>query len=453
VCPEGGICEGGSSIPYARPGYWTEVGQAKFYRCQPSAVCLGGKEEVCLPGHTGIICASCMEGYSKNGAACVACGRMKDKSVVGVIILSLVLLALLMTFAGRLKLPKFLIPLTPMRQLIIQGKLILTYFQLVMLLPFIGIVKYPPQFRALMDFLTILNLDIFSTLQLDCIGLNYFRKMCMVVAAPFMIAFFFVLLYLIRKFLGIGNDLVKPKGEKLAMEALKSAPSTQGFRRRISLTVAFEDGYSRNFQKCFGLLLLALYCIHLFCSFFVLSSFSCRKFDLNTGPRYFMRTDLSIECNKGEHHRAFNIALFGCIFPVGLPLFYFSLLWYVRDRINNVAARSSNDELLRHLRFIYFDYKPEYYWWETVEGLRKVLCAGFMMFVVPGTILQLCAFLVITLGHVLLLDRMRPYQEDVNNSAAVNMQVFFFHHTPGYNFPEDTNSCTRNYGCWRRVFS
>ena len=45
--------------------------------------------------------------------------------------------------------------------------------------------------------------------------------------------------------------------------------------------------------------------------------------------------------------------------------------------------------LARELRFMYGEYKPELYWWEIVEMLRRFILVGIFVDVYPGNVIQI----------------------------------------------------------------
>jgi hypothetical protein len=83
ACPRGARCTGDAII--ANAGFWRQSRQEeRLYRCR-SGYCNAEQElvagddaepeanAVCRVGHTGVLCASCVEGYALQGAYCERC--------------------------------------------------------------------------------------------------------------------------------------------------------------------------------------------------------------------------------------------------------------------------------------------------------------------------------------------------------------------------------------------
>lgn len=81
VCPAGGSCAGGASVPVAQPGWAPNpatVGgvssqEAMFLRCEPTVACAGGG--ACAVGYGGSLCEVCVNGFERieNSGECEAC--------------------------------------------------------------------------------------------------------------------------------------------------------------------------------------------------------------------------------------------------------------------------------------------------------------------------------------------------------------------------------------------
>jgi len=100
ICPEGALCSG-DATPLAREGFWHAPNdRTEFFDCEESEWCLaeetstempvnssahrrslfqsGNETNVttvanCRPGHMGVVCGTCMEGWTKIGTTCGEC--------------------------------------------------------------------------------------------------------------------------------------------------------------------------------------------------------------------------------------------------------------------------------------------------------------------------------------------------------------------------------------------
>lgn len=80
-CPKGAKCNGGTSAPFPKFGYWTienfrdENNKTAFFPCDPPDVCNGGADfsQICKEGHNGRLCSQCADGFFKVGDSCSKC--------------------------------------------------------------------------------------------------------------------------------------------------------------------------------------------------------------------------------------------------------------------------------------------------------------------------------------------------------------------------------------------
>ena len=112
--------------------------------------------------------------------------------------------------------------------------------------------------------------------------------------------------------------------------------------------------------------------------------FACETFDDNYGR--FMVADYSISCDSEKYQYFFYYALL-CIliYPIGVPLFYITILYKNRRNLNpgqdefqeltsctdeealewalteRMVIEQKNPSVLR-LSFLYSEYEPKYYW-------------------------------------------------------------------------------------------
>ncbi|CAK9106848.1 unnamed protein product [Durusdinium trenchii] len=82
VCPTGAICEGGPTLPYSAPGYWTPD-RLRFWPCFPTTACLEGSDEgpnLCQEGRepTSVRCGQCAYGSYAHNSECHICSTADD---------------------------------------------------------------------------------------------------------------------------------------------------------------------------------------------------------------------------------------------------------------------------------------------------------------------------------------------------------------------------------------
>ena len=83
----------------------------------------------------------------------------------------------------------------------------------------------------------------------------------------------------------------------------------------------------------------------------------------------FLSKDLGIDCDSARYqsYLAYVLSML-FVYPVGIPLFYFVLLFMRRETLRDNAAMDrelTNDfPTVGHLVFLFEAYKPEYYFFE-----------------------------------------------------------------------------------------
>ena len=73
---------------------------------------------------------------------------------------------------------------------------------------------------------------------------------------------------------------------------------------------------------------------------------------------------------------------------------------------------------LKSMRFLYENYQPKFWWFEVFETLRKLSLTGFLVFLAPGTGLQICIAMMITMFSLHVYVSLKPYQDPYSNKLA-----------------------------------
>lgn len=96
---------------------------------------------------------------------------------------------------------------------------------------------------------------------------------------------------------------------------------------------------------------------------------------------------------------AFGLALL--LYPFGIPVMFFLLLKFRR----NTHPWDDN------LSFLYKAYRPNYWWFEVYELVRKLFLTGLIIFVAAGTATQIAIACVICVVTTALHLRLQPYED------------------------------------------
>ena len=91
------------------------------------------------------------------------------------------------------------------------------------------------------------------------------------------------------------------------------------------------------------------------------------------------------------------------------------------------AKNEDENPSLKSMRFLYENYQPKYWWFEVFETLRKLSLTGFLVFLAPGTGLQICIAMVITMLSLVVYVKLEPFQDPYANKLAqtAQLQLFF----------------------------
>jgi hypothetical protein len=141
------------------------------------------------------------------------------------------------------------------------------------------------------------------------------------------------------------------------------------------------------------------------------------------GSDLYLAADLSLSCSSDRYH--FGVIYAKCmivVYPVGIPLFYLAVLWwnknkilqYHRDVANNMDADEVNarNPVVLPMRYLFGCYKPEFWYFEVIETLRRLLLTGFLTLIYPGATKQLVVGIFINVLFVAFYSFLSPYNEE-----------------------------------------
>ncbi len=371
--------------------------RSKFYRCRGhSATCTVDRYDgsvTCSEGNYGVLCGVCAVGYTmtitKTCDKCAADG--KDFVQRGWVLM--ILVTLLFIFAGALLMfawKRFVehgeLPQKMAKDLTSKLKIMTAYFSIVLLIGDVYDVSFPIKYLNVLGFFSIFEFDLLRIFKVPCF-VDYDGHTAMYGLSVVLLLLLFIVIA------GLA---------RLVCE-LKHADSKSTIRQAV------------------GFLLPLTYLVYPFACKLIFATFNC---DTVSGVPY-LHTDLRIRCDSDKHRMAEAFAGFMVIvFPVGLPMLYFIMLWANCDRLHDNTGHPRKE--MAFLAFFYREYEQLFFYWETVECLRKLLLMGFANFFQPGSLMQLITAMIITVvyGHVLCI--FKPYKKNVDNVQAIWTQLMLF---------------------------
>ena len=107
------------------------------------------------------------------------------------------------------------------------------------------------------------------------------------------------------------------------------------------------------------------------------------------------------------------------IFPFGVTAAYSHLLYKNRDKIKQDLEIREKDEELMSLSFLFDPYKPEYWYFEIIETIRRLLMTGVLSVIEPGSYPQLSYGLSLSIFFTILFSFLKPYHSRKDNWIAI----------------------------------
>ena len=253
-------------------------------------------------------------------------------------------------------------------------KIFVSMFQITSSMPSVLALTFPPFFRRVASIFGFLNLDIVKNLGLSCHfkDVDYVDYLIMMCVGPILLCVLLLAMY--------GLHLLWLRHKK-----------------------ASYDEVLRVYAKYLLVFLMGTYFALPSISVYIFQMFSCQDIDpdaVSPGENLYLRTDLSIKCGSDRHQIGTSLAT-GMIFlyPVGIPVFYFCMLYQVKEGIINRGEKISHVLRMAMMptSFLYSSYHPQFWYWEIVETFRRICLTGVLVLVAQGTSVQIVVTLLLTL--------------------------------------------------------
>jgi len=477
----GGDCTvRGTTIESLQPaaGFWRANSQIpQFYRCRFPSHCVGGTDTAtgaaaCETHRTGPLCGVCEEGfYGTPGGSCIRCPDTSSSSAVGyfigiaiVIIVALWLQFYIVARSGSTLLlsivekedqetqdvdhfadtdkhedikyedstikpdageqpveddnvdiytqqymnPKNTHMMTiygppiPPSNFTYKLKIFITFLQIVTNLGSGLEIVWPSTFKEFVLWFDIANFDFMLTQasSAECIStFNYYGRYLVIVCFPFAVWAGLTVLYLLPRYLRIWR-----------------------YKNYNNTAVA------RAVVTYWKMSLYLLFLVWPGVCAIILRHYICKSF--NTGQSYIF-TNLDIECNTSRWNSyAYAGAFLIAVYPIGVPLFFFFLLWYNLSTLHLDRTKAA-------IGFLYAGYRIEAWWFEMVDMAHKLFLTCLIAFI-PGDY-QLPVGMVVAIIYMVILLRLHPYirPEDDTLQLLAQTEIYLlllagsiFYHNP-----------------------
>ena len=115
------------------------------------------------------------------------------------------------------------------------------------------------------------------------------------------------------------------------------------------------------------------------------------------------------------------------IYPIGIPLLFSYLLFSKRQRIKKPVEEREEDENLFGMEFLFDSYKPQFWFFEIVVTVLRLLLTGVLGLIEPGSSTQLSVGMIMTFAAVMVGCWCRPYENEADNMLSIlsYVQIFF----------------------------
>jgi hypothetical protein len=245
----------------------------------------------------------------------------------------------------------------------VMSKILIGLGQMLSELPAALALNFPPGFTAVLNAVKVFLLDVFEVFRVDCITpLSVHAKFVVIMALP-----------------PVGVGIVR-----LLRCAADARAGRGGADAALAATRRAENKAKSNYRMFFVIFLL--YPLLSRTAFHMMPT-AC--WALGPGESWHM-DDLSIDCASDAHlgFMAFGLACI-VIYPIGIPLSFLVLLWR-SGRAVKVQPYASETQTTAGVKaassaydFLKKDYKPEFYYFECVNLLEKLLvrshCFGWLV--------------------------------------------------------------------------
>eukprot|EP00937_MAST-01D_sp_MAST-1D-sp2_P005052 g5052.t1 len=337
----------------------------------------------CSPGNTGVLCAVCAPDHFKrtDTGRCVPCedaNTAQDVPWVPV----LVLISFVLLFIGSEARAEW--RLLRAVQKYIQGcrrlfvgksKIVLSFFQIMLLTKNIYRVPFPAVFISFMDKLAFLRFELFKLVPVSCVVSYTFHDILDVVVV-------------------ISFVLMLPPWFKLLQEYAGVCRPPRKWRPFLTGVVTW--------------LLVITYLMYPTISSLLFQTFSCETVHLGS----YLHQDLAIDCDGTAHqyYEGLSEAMI-ILFAFGVPLLFWALLRRHRRNLMHADAQ--------YLSFFFADYTGEFWYWECVECGRKLALTGVALFFgEQGSLLQTAIAIGLLMLYIPILIKARPYVLPSDNNVA-----------------------------------
>merc|ERR1711871_1039296 len=121
--------------------------------------------------------------------------------------------------------------------------------------------------------------------------------------------------------------------------------------------------------------------------------------------------DYSVLCFTDEHWAYLVLAMISIgVYILGMPVMLYSYLWQNRKHLHDEESAKYSAFFLS-FGGVYNQYEPDKWWFELVSLFTKMTLTGALGIFMPGSPVQLCMALIITIFYLLVVLKNAPYRD------------------------------------------
>jgi hypothetical protein len=280
-------------------------------------------------------------------------------------------------------------------------KINVTMWQIVSIMPFALNLKFPDAYTAVVAALDAFNIGVSRSSLVSCTsGYSYDAIDSLVVDTtyPVIVAVIIWLAHLLH----------------LNLTQIRST----------ALDAMVKANYHKVFLV-FTYLLLPSTCAKIF------QMFSCQDVDPDndvSGDDEYMTVDYSVSCSSSKYHFGFAWAIASIlVYPIGVPAYYFYVLYTSREMIQNrddltsLLPSTTSDEqsadnvttYLQSILLLFEAYEPKYWYWEVIETMRRLMLTGVLVLIAQGSAVQIIVGICLSLFFLVLYDTYSPFADPI----------------------------------------
>ncbi|GMH74627.1 hypothetical protein TrLO_g1929 [Triparma laevis f. longispina] len=384
-------------------GYWrSSTDNHNIVACENPASCKhsnSDNNELCAEGHTGPICSVCKEGFSENSVwfceSCASAGLSIGFyflcGVLGIITLYLVLRKVF--GKEKLTISNVTQEFTKAtsndkhwtKRLRTKFKILTSFYQIVTKLPTTLAVKFPKVYETFTAGISsVFNFNAIGLISVGCIIpqslYGFYGSFLVTTITPIVLS---LLLYITTK-----------------IQLLKLDP------------YAANKLTSNRFGLFYGL----TYLVFASTSTMAFTTFLCTTY--GDDEKEYLIADRSVDCNS-DFHKKFELVSWVTIliYPIGITALYSYELWKFKDAIKDPDKRD-DDPKIKHIVFLWRDYRPEFWWFEIYECFRRLSFTGMLVFFDPGSAPQICFAMILAVVSLLMYSNNQPFVKSEENTLA-----------------------------------